>query len=171
MAKDYPILPIANDDLPAVLALNNLLAADLSWLEGEDLARLVSRAYAANRIGAVEAMLIAFDQDADYDSPNFQWFRRRHERFVYVDRIAVAAAARGRGHARRLYEDLFLRATAAGHTLVTCEVNRQPPNPMSDAFHAALGFSVAGEAELGNGKSVRYFVRPLDAPQNRPVNE
>ncbi len=52
----------------------------------------------AERIGQTEALLLAFDQAADYDSPNFLWFRERFPRFVYVDRIVVAGEARGRGH-------------------------------------------------------------------------
>jgi hypothetical protein len=38
---------------------------------------------------------LAFDQHARYDSPNFLWFGARYPRFVYVDRIVVAASARG----------------------------------------------------------------------------
>jgi predicted GNAT superfamily acetyltransferase len=134
----------------------------LSWLEPEELARLLSEAFYARRIGDVDAFLIAFDQDARYDSPNFEWFRARYARFVYVDRVVVAGHARGRGLARRLYADLFDHAARAGHDLVACEVNEDPPNPASDAFHAALGFAVAGQASIHGGtKSVRYFTRSL----------
>ena len=98
-----------------------------------------------------EAFLLAFDQAADYDSPNFLWFRDRTPRFVYVDRIVVAPAARGRGHARRLYDDLFAQARRAGHDQVVCEVNSEPANPASDAFHAALGFSEVGRATIHGG--------------------
>ncbi len=65
------------------------------------MALLVDRAFFAGRIGEADAFLIAFDQDADYDSPNFLWFRERFERFVYVDRIAVAPAARVAASPRR----------------------------------------------------------------------
>ncbi|MGO4841564.1 GNAT family N-acetyltransferase, partial [Rhizobiaceae sp. 2RAB30] len=123
-------------------------AAELSWLEPERLSFLLGQAFHARRIGTLEAFLMAFDQDASYDSPNFLWFRERYQRFVYVDRIVVADAARGRGHARRLYLDLFDRAAQNGHTIVTCEVNADPPNPASDAFHAALGFSEVGDATI-----------------------
>ena len=91
---------------PAVLALNNMHAEELSWLEPAQLSHLVTQAFYARRIGKLEAFLLAFDQDADYDSPNFLWFKKRYPRFVYVDRIAVAESARGRGHARLLYRDL-----------------------------------------------------------------
>lgn len=154
--------PITSDALAAVLDLNNAHAAELSWLDAPRLAELVGRAFHARRVGSADAFMLAFDQDADYDSPNFIWFRGRHERFVYVDRIAVASSARGRGLARLLYDDLFATARAAGHVLVTCEVNAEPPNPASDAFHAALGFRTVGSAALqGGSKTVRYYERPL----------
>ena len=146
----------------AILALNNRHAEELSWLEPERLSHLISQAFYARRIGAAEAFLIAFDQDADYDSPNFLWFKSRYARFVYVDRIAVAETARGRGHARRLYHDLFDMAARNGHDIVVCEVNSDPPNPGSDAFHAALGFHEIGQAAIHGGrKVVRYFARSL----------
>jgi uncharacterized protein len=145
-----------------VLALNNAHARELSLLDAKRLAELVGRAFQSRRIGAVDAWLLAFDQDADYDSPNFLWFRLRYARFVYVDRIVVAASARGHGHARRLYEELFNEARRAGHDRVVCEVNHEPPNPESDAFHAALGFNEVGmNATNGGGKSVRYLARVL----------
>lgn len=157
-----PIRPIGAGDEPAVLSLNNAHAEELSWLEPEKLHAMIGNAFRAVRIGRAEAFMLAFEQDADYDSPNFLWFRARYPRFVYVDRIAVDPAARGRGHARRLYEDLFAAARAAGHEAVVCEVNADPPNPASDAFHAALGFVEVGAAAIhGGAKTVRYFARPL----------
>lgn len=154
----------------ALLALNNAHAVELSWLEPERLRHLVAEAFLALRIEDAEALLLAFDEAADYDSPNFLWFHARFARFIYVDRVVVAARARGRGHARRLYRDLFEHAVRAGHDRVVCEVNSDPPNPASDAFHASLGFTEVGTGQLGgSGKTVRYLVAllspvPLQAP-------
>jgi predicted GNAT superfamily acetyltransferase len=146
----------------ALLALNNAHAQELSWLEPERLEYLVSEAFLAQRIGDLDAFLLAFDQNAHYDSPNYLWFRNRYERFVYVDRIVVVSSARGRGYARRLYRDLFERAVRAGHDRVFCEVNLSPPNPVSDAFHAALGFVEVGTASVYDGaRTVRYLARAL----------
>jgi predicted GNAT superfamily acetyltransferase len=163
MSKELPpIERISPADEPAILALNNEHAAELSWLEPERLSFLLSEAFYTRRIGALEAFILCFDQDARYDSPNFLWFSQRYRRFVYVDRVVVAAAARGRGHARRLYEDLFDEARRTGHTIITCEVNADPPNPASDAFHAALGFAEVGNAVIHGGKkSVRYWAKPI----------
>lgn len=146
----------------AMLALNNAHARELSWLEPARLQYLVTHALLARRIGAVDAFLLAFDQNAPYDSPNFLWFRARFPRFIYVDRIVVATSARGRGLARNLYRDLFGQAAQAGHERVACEVNCRPPNPESDAFHAALGFVEVGRASIHNdSKDVRYLLRAL----------
>ena len=153
---------VSPEDEPAVLVLNNEHAAELSWLEPERLSFLLCEAFYARRIGALEAFIMTFDQDAHYDSPNFLWFRERYPRFVYVDRVVVAAEARGRGHARGLYEDLFDHVRRAGQTIVTCEVNADPPNPASDAFHAALGFAEVGDAVIHGGKkAVRYYARQM----------
>ena len=122
MTFEAPIPPITLDTEPAILALNNAHAVELSLLDAPRLSALIRRATYARRIGNVAAFMLAFDQAADYDSPNFLWFRARYQRFVYVDRVCVAPSARRRGYAGRLYADLFARATAAGHGLVTCEV-------------------------------------------------
>jgi hypothetical protein len=163
------LLPVRASDLAenavladALLALNNVHARELSWLDHDRLLHLVGQAFLARRIGSVDAFLLAFDQDADYDSPNFLWFRARYSRFVYVDRVVSAVAARGRGNARALYDHLFETASHVGHRRVVCEVNSNPPNPGSDAFHAALGFAEAGTATLcGGDKTVRYLSRGL----------
>jgi predicted GNAT superfamily acetyltransferase len=157
-----PIDLVSARDEPAILALNNEHAAELSWLEPERLSFLLGEAFYARRIGVLEAFIMAFDQQARYDSPNFLWIQERYRRFVYVDRVVVAAHARGRGHGRRFYEDLFGHALRAGQAIVTCEVNIDPPNPASDAFHAALGFAEVGNAMIhGATKSVRYYVRQI----------
>ena len=163
-AMDDQILPLpGSGDLPAaLLELNNAHALELSWLEPERFRQLADQAFRAWQVGEAEALLLSFDQDADYDSPNFHWFRQRLDRFIYVDRIVVSPQARGQGLARRLYTALFESAVQAGHERVVCEVNSHPPNPGSDAFHASLGFVRVGSAQVGDdGKTVNYLSRSL----------
>ncbi len=155
-------LPLPSPEMRALmLDLNNVHAEQTSLLDVSRLDRMLEAAFLVETVGALDAFLIAFDQDAEYDSPNFLWLRARHPRFVYVDRVVTAPAARGRGHAGRLYEALFGRARAAGHDQVLCEVNQHPPNPVSDAFHARMGFAGIGQAVLPGGKTVRYLGRAL----------
>ncbi|KMO29842.1 GNAT family N-acetyltransferase [Methylobacterium aquaticum] len=161
MPPGYAIGPL--DDIAAVLALNAAHAAETSHLDEAGLRALIDQSVLAAAVTGPEglaAFLLALDQAAAYASPNFRWFQARYPRFVYVDRIVTAPAQRGRGLARALYEALFAQAQASGHDRVACEVNRRPPNPASDAFHAALGFTEVGSAEiLGGAKTVRYLLR------------
>ena len=65
----------------------------------------------------------------------------------------------------QLYEALFERAARAGHDRIVCEVNASPPNPESEAFHLALGFSTVGVGQLPErGKTVRDLERRLVVP-------
>ncbi len=153
---------ITEDDLPQLLKLNQAHVKELSSLSLEELADLVHQSFWARCADGCGALLLTFDQDADYGSPNFLWFKEKFGRFVYVDRIVVAQSHRGQGLAAKLYEELFEQARSAGHSMICCEVNSDPPNPGSDRFHEALGFTEAGSARLEDrGKSVRYLVCTL----------
>ena len=156
------ILAIGDAEQARILALNNAHAVETSMLDEAQLKSMLEEAFLATRIGDVDAFLIVFDQRANYDSPNFAWFQERYPDFVYVDRIITGPHARGKGYARALYEDLFEKAAARGHKRVVCEVNLDPPNPDSDAFHAALGFAEVGRQLLpGSGKTVRYLSKDI----------
>lgn len=156
------INPIAAADAARVLALNNAHAVETSLLDAPRLREMLDEAFLATRIGDVDAFLIVFDEKARYDSPNFVWFQAKYPDFVYVDRIITGPNARGKGYARALYEDLFEKAAARGHKRVVCEVNLDPPNPGSDAFHSALGFAEVGRQLLaGSGKTVRYLSKNI----------
>ena len=161
------IRPVAPGEAgAALLALNNAHAAETSHLEPAALRAMVAAAFRAAWVpdgDGAAALLIAFAPDAARESPNFRWFRFRYAGFVYVDRVIVAAPHRGRGIARALYADLFDRARAAGYARIAAEVNAEPANPGSDAFHAAMGFRRVGTGVPAPGKRVSYLVRPLGA--------
>jgi predicted GNAT superfamily acetyltransferase len=156
------IFAIGEAERARILALNNAHAVETSLLDEGRLKSMLEQAFLATRIGDVDAFVIVFDQRANYDSPNFAWFQRRYRDFIYVDRIITGPHARGRGYARALYQDLFEKAAARGHERVVCEVNLDPPNPGSDAFHASLGFAEIGRQLLaGSGKIVRYLSKNI----------
>ena len=100
-----------------------------------------------------------------YQSLNYRWFSERYENFVYIDRIAVAPAYKGRGIGRALYADVeSLAATTA--PILTCEVNLVPSNADSMAFHTKLGFAEVGQQVTEGGKKrVSLMVKTLAAPQ------
>ncbi|KZL15887.1 GNAT family N-acetyltransferase [Pseudovibrio sp. Ad26] len=149
-------------DLTWMHALNQEHAVELSSLTRDGFAELIEKATYVRVAEKEVGLLISYDQDGDYSSINFKWFCVAYDNFLYVDRIVISKAARGQGIARKLYDDLFSFAKAKGYERIVCEVNSDPPNPASDAFHASLGFQIVGEAELeGKGKTVRYMEKAL----------
>ena len=152
---------LSPDDWPWVSALTAANETETSPLTEERFNGMLRESLISWAYGERDAFLIVFDQDSDYDSPNFLWFKERYPSFAYVDRIVVDAEARGGGVAKALYEELFREARESQFDKVVCEVNFAPPNPASDAFHERLGFSEIGRAELANGKGVRYLKRDL----------
>jgi predicted GNAT superfamily acetyltransferase len=152
-------------DVTTMLSLNNSHAQETSALDDASFTALLDMAFYARGIDrGATAFLIALDHNATYENPTFIWFKAARESFVYVDRIIVLSSARGRGIARLLYDDLFAAARKAGHDRVVCEVNIDPPNLVSEAFHATMGFKGVGEATIRNGtKTVRYLEKTLPA--------
>jgi predicted GNAT superfamily acetyltransferase len=157
------ISPIRPAHHAAILNLNASVIEKTGPLDAPRLAWMVSEAFQAVQAGeGSDAFMLAFAEGAAYDSPNYLWLSARYPRFTYVDRIVVAPHARGRGLARVLYEGLIDATRATDRPIVTCEVNLEPPNPGSDAFHAALGFGEIGRAApYGDSKIVRYLARAV----------
>ena len=146
-----------------LLALNAAHETETSPLTPAILKQLLANSWHLGLAGThgYDGFLIALNDSSDHPGINFQWFKTRYPRFVYIDRIIVSAAARGRGVARTLYGELFRRAAAEGVPMIGCEVNSDPPNPASGAFHERLGFAEVGQAALPGGtKLVRYLARP-----------
>ena len=138
-------------DFDAIVRLN--LESE-HFLSRMDLARLrVLRDQAAYlRVAEVQgeaaAFLLAFAPRSAYDSENYRWFDARYERFIYVDRVVVASAQRGRGLGVRLYEDVFDFAREQRLERVVCEFDVDPPNPVSANFHARFGFREVGSQQV-----------------------
>lgn len=109
------------------------------------------------------SFLISLGPDARHDGANYTWLQNRLRKFAYVDRVVVAPEARGQGLARRFYAALEQSARAQGLLMLTCEVNCQPDNPASHAFHRALGFSGLYDRDMSpvgqTGKWVRYYAK------------
>jgi predicted GNAT superfamily acetyltransferase len=128
-------------DWPAVLALNQESVHQLSDLNAERLRHLLACAHRALVVedrGALVAFALAMAPGCDYDSINYRWFSERYERFLYLDRIAVDSSLRRRGIGARLYDEMEHAARAFER--MVCEVNLEPANDPSLAFHRARGY-------------------------------
>lgn len=159
------IRPASGDDLERILAMNNGAAPAVNELEDGDLAHLWQQSASLSVAvvdGSVGGFLLLLEgPGCDYDSMNYAWFSRRYERFLYVDRIVVAAANRGLGLGRTLYEHAIGHG-AAHHTVLCAEVNIRPRNQPSLDFHEAMDFVPVGEQDTDQGnKTVVMLARSL----------
>jgi len=153
------------DDFPAILALNAESVHFLSPLDAVRLRHLHAQAAyhrVVEHVGRVAAFLLAFREGADYDSPNYRWFAQHYARFLYIDRIVVAGAARGLGFGAQLYDDILAFAAATNAARLTAEFDVAPPNPVSAAFHRRYGFREVGTQWIGGDrKQVSLQAREL----------
>ena len=156
------IRDITAADVPALLTLNNADEAALPPLTAEVLEGLLRSAPIARMSEGAEGFLIAFDHSSPPQSPHHSWFTARESYFTYIERLAVAPAARRQGVGRALVADLTAISRAEHAPLLVCEARLEPPNDAAMAFLQAGGFAVAGEtADNRHGARVRYFRKEI----------
>jgi len=152
-----------------ILALNAACVPSVSEMSAQgfrDIAGWAERVLIAEAAmpegrGEPAGFVILIRPGSAYPSDNYGWFETTFDRHLYVDRIAVTEASRGTGAGRRLYEAALKLAAELGEQRVTAEVNEDPPNPESMAFHAKLGFRHLLSRRSRSGKVVAMLERPL----------
>ena len=138
---------ITEADLDGVLALNNSAGRSIIPIDAARLRRLHDEAAyfrVAEIDGGLAGFLIALRPDADYDSPNFRWFKAHVPDFVYIDRIVVGRPYRGHGLGRVFYADVQSFAEVRSPVLA-CEVFLEPRDDASVLFHGTYGFQEVGQ--------------------------
>jgi predicted GNAT superfamily acetyltransferase len=152
-------------DEASLRAINAAGQPGVSPLTPEEVAAIAAgaiRCWIAEVAGAVGGYLVAYASGDAYDGEEFGWFRGRYPAFLYVDQVAVAAGGRRTGVGSALYRVAMEHARAGGLTALTCEVNLEPPNPVSLGFHRALGFREVGVLRTADGRTVALL--HLDLP-------
>jgi uncharacterized protein len=142
------------NDYEAICALNLDVVEQTSPMDTGrlgDLANLASHFRVACVDGRIAAFVLAISSGAPYENSNFSWFGQRYARFVYIDRVVVASALRGRRLGSLLYQDLFRYACDNEIPFVTCEYNVVPSNEASRTFHDRFGFREQGTQWVANG--------------------
>lgn len=162
MAGVEVLRPITDADVPQVLRFNAEHVELLSPLD-EDRLRLLmtwtSRADIITCDGADAGFVLVFDPGTAYDSSNYGWFSARYgTEFAYLDRIVVDDGFRRRGLASAVYDVVEAAATDRGRLVL--EVNVDPPNVPSLAFHEHRGYREVGR--LGDpGHRVSLMAKDL----------
>jgi predicted GNAT superfamily acetyltransferase len=154
--------PYQPGDAEAVLALNQANLDAVGWLDAERLAWLTGMAEAcliADAGGALAGFAVVLAPGTAYDSANYRWFGERFDDFAYLDRIVVAPAYRRTGVGTVIYD--AAEEQAHNHGRMTLEVNVDPPNEPSLAFHERRGYGEVGRLRQGNGKTCGMLVKQL----------
>lgn len=155
----------AQTDEAFILALNAAstpAVGEMDASEYREIATQAHRVLVAEAGGVPAGFMILIRPGSAYPSDNFGWFEERFDNHLYIDRIAVSKAAWGAGVGRALYEEAMRIAAELGEKRLTAEVNEQPPNPESMAFHAKLGFRhLLSRTSPRLGKVVAMLERPL----------
>lgn len=159
------IVPVVNNNLTDLLALNNASLPHVNLIDQADIQYFLEISEIFNQVivadQTIAGFVIAMTTDKSYKSVNYQWFVSEFENFLYIDRIIISPAFRRKGVAQKLYGSLMAYAQSIGVKTLTCEVNRLPANPASIALHEKLGFRVVGtQATEGGQKEV--FLMALD---------
>jgi len=148
----------------SVLALNHRFVDLLSPLDAERLLWLVGLADHADVVDLddrVVGFVLTMAPGSEYDSDNYRWHAQRFDdAFYYLDRIVIAEEMRRRGLAGFVYDAMEDVARRFGR--MTLEVNVDPPNHGSLAFHERRGYVEVGR--LGEpGHVVGLMAKELTA--------
>lgn len=162
----WNIRNLADPDRSAVLRINAQCQPSVASLDETELLRLMAlpnhHLAAGHADRSLAGYALAFDSHAPYDGEEFEFFRAGTDGpFLYIDQVATQSGARRAGVGSALYDALEDLARSTDRHLLCCEVNIDPPNPGSMAFHASRGFSEAGVLRTRDGRRVALLIKRL----------
>ncbi len=167
---DVTIRPAVADDLARLHEINEANVPDVGSVGRAHLGGLVDLAALslvaeAQADGAPEiaGFCVVLPPGTTYGSVNYRWFMDRYDDAMYLDRVAFDPRFQGRGLGSLLYEevDRLLAADHDGMARLTLEVNVDPPNEQSMAFHIRRGFVEVGRQVTDYGFEVAMMERPI----------
>jgi predicted GNAT superfamily acetyltransferase len=136
-------------------------ADHLSFLAGECRWALALDVVGDDGAAELAGFCLVLGPGSVYDSVNYTWFMARFDDAVYLDRVAFDARFQRRGLGSALYDEVEGRVAAErGVGRLTLEVNVDPPNEASLAFHAGRGYVEVGR-QLSKGIEVALLAKPL----------
>lgn len=134
--------PIRQHDFDTIIELNETALEGVGSLDHEGLALLVKQADQAlvcEEAGDIAGFVITLPPGSVYDSSRYDWFEKRLDEYVYLDRIVVSREHRRKGVASRLYDAVEADVPVALEVYDT--------NEPSLAFHERRGYRQVGALE------------------------
>ena len=103
----------------------------------------------------LKGFCVVFKENSDYPSENYQYFNKKHNKFLYIDRIGISDDLRQRGIGTEMYKYIF--ELNKRNVPVCAEVNSIPLNKASINFHLRLGFKDIHKKRLNDEYELTYF--------------
>jgi len=163
----HVLRPITPADHERVLAWNHDHVELLSPLDEDRLRTLLGWADLGSVIhdgGRDVGFVLTFASGTAYDSENYRWFAEHsaasgRDAFYYLDRVVVDSSVRRSGIGSRVYDEIEARARTLA-PVMCLEVNLDPPNEPSLAFHRGRGYVEVGQ-DSATGHLVSLMVKEL----------
>ena len=144
------IYELNQSNLPALGPLNSINHLKELYIESKFILLL------KNEIDYL-GFAIVMDSDSNYQSLNYQYFRRKYTDFLYIDRVAVVDKAQRMGVGSSIYNKLY-ELNSEVSIPICCEVNTIPLNQQSLDFHSKQKFKIIEEVKFGK-KRVAMLVK------------
>lgn len=159
------IRDLAPADLDAVHRINQANVPAVGAVDRERLERLVDHSVLARVVeegDAVAGFCLVLPLGEPYDSVNYRWFSARYDDVWYLDRVAFDARHQRRGLGSALYDDVEAHIRARTEVAaLALEVNVDPPNEPSLAFHRRRGYLDVGRQDTPYGIAVTMMRKEL----------
>jgi uncharacterized protein len=155
--------PLTAADFAAVLAMN--AAADglveplgpdrLDWLR-----LIAAHAAVVDLDGRPAGFVLTFTPGSAYDGLDFEWFAQTYaDRFLFIERIVIAAEHRRQGLASQVYR--AIERAAKPFDRAVARVRSDPPNTPALTFHTSRGYVEVAKQRLPNGTTATLLTKDL----------
>ena len=147
---------INNNDFKEIIALNTRFESYLSPLDNSKLLFLLKESIFAKSIRVKQKLigfLITIPPNSVYNSINYNWFNKKYNSFIYIDRVCISNEFQRHGLGQYFYDEVKSNFKKNTKRMV-CEVNIFPRNKISESFHMRYGFKEVGKLKSKNSLKV-----------------
>jgi len=141
---NFRIRGISPDDFESIFEINQQSVPYVSDLDAGEFSLLLGLCE-YSRVAVIDdeiaGYLFVLGEGLKYGGEEYNWFcQNLGEEFLYIDQVAIARKWQGAGCGTELYRDLENYAVRQQKNMLACEINYDPCNEGSMAFHRKSGF-------------------------------
>lgn len=161
---------INSSDFEDIISINKNSIPEVSEIDKDYFDHMLNESsyfFAAELQGSLVGYICAFSSDDHYDASEFKWFQELHKsNFLYIDQVGISPQYRRAGVGKFMYQNLEELALRGRYKNLSCEVNIEPLNIVSKAFHEKLGF-----VEVGTMNTRAVVLSLLNKPIGKKPNK